>query len=71
MHKNNSRNKSKFKDFSQIQLSCNLTRKCNSVGYYSYTHRCKTFLTRPEKYYDFLPPKKLATKATIPSPIVI
>ena len=33
--------------------------------------RCATFLTRPEKYYDFLPPKKLATKAIIPSPIVI
>ena len=41
------------------------------TNFYCDKTSCATFLTRPEKYYDFLPPKKLATKATIPSPIVI
>ena len=37
MYKNNSRDSSKFKGCSPLQLSCNLTSKCNAVGYYSYT----------------------------------
>ena len=39
MYKNNSRFSSKFKGCSPLQLSCNLTRKCHAVGYYSYTNR--------------------------------
>ena len=35
MFKNNSRDKSKFNGFSQLQLICNLTGKCFAVGYYS------------------------------------
>jgi len=38
MYKNNSRVSSKFKVCSPLQLSCNLTGKCNAVGYYSYTN---------------------------------
>jgi len=37
MYKNNSRESSKFRDCSPLQLSCNLTGKCHAVGYYSYT----------------------------------
>ena len=40
MYKNNSRDSSKFKGCSPLQLSCNLTGKCHAVGYYSYTLRC-------------------------------
>lgn len=40
MYKNNSRNSSKFKGCSPLQLLCNLTRKFHVVGYYSYTKRC-------------------------------
>ena len=40
MYKNNSRDSSKFKACSLLQLSCNLTGKCHAVGYYSYTDRC-------------------------------
>jgi hypothetical protein len=39
MYKNNSRDSRKFKGFSSLQLSCNLTGKCPAIGYYSYTHR--------------------------------
>jgi len=39
MYKNNSRDSSKFKGCSPLQLSCNLTGKCHAVGYYSYTNR--------------------------------
>ena len=39
MYKNNSRDSSKFKGCSPLQLSCSLTGKCNAVGYYSYTKR--------------------------------
>lgn len=39
MYKNNSRDSSKFKGCSSVQLSCNLTGKCHAVGYYSYTKR--------------------------------
>ena len=39
MYKNNSRNSSKFKDCSPLQLFCILTGKCYAVGYYSYTNR--------------------------------
>ncbi len=39
MYKNNSRDSSKFKGYSPLQLSCNLTGKCHAVGYYSYTNR--------------------------------
>jgi hypothetical protein len=40
MYKNNSRDSSKFKGCSPLQLSCNLTGKCHAIGYYSYTNRC-------------------------------
>ncbi len=40
MYKNNSRDSSSIKGFSPLQFSCNLTGKCNAIGYYSYTHRC-------------------------------
>ena len=43
MYKNNSRDSSKFKGCSPLQLSCNLTGKCHAVGYYSYTNRCVAF----------------------------
>ncbi len=39
MYKNNSRNSSKFKGCSPLQLSSNLTGNCHAVGYYSYTNR--------------------------------
>ncbi len=39
MYKNNSRDSNKFKCFSPLHLSCNLTGKCYAVGYYSYTKR--------------------------------
>lgn len=39
MYINNSRNSSKFKDCSLLQLLCSLTEKCTEVGYYSYTNR--------------------------------
>lgn len=39
MYKNNSRDCSKIKCCSPLQLSCNLTGKCYAVGYYSYTYR--------------------------------
>lgn len=39
MYKNNSRDNSKFKGYSPLQLSCNLTGKCHAIGYYSYTNR--------------------------------
>jgi hypothetical protein len=41
MHKNNSRNSSKFKGCSPLQLSYNLIGKCHAVGYYSYASRCE------------------------------
>ena len=44
MYKNNSRDSSKFKGCSPLQLSCNLTGKCHAVGYYSYTKRYNAFL---------------------------
>ena len=37
MYKNKSRDSSKFKGCSPLQLSCNLTGKCHAIGYYSYT----------------------------------
>ena len=40
MCKNNSRNSSKLKGCSPLQLSCNLTGKHHAFGYYSYTQRC-------------------------------
>lgn len=39
MYRNNSRDISKFKGCSLLQLSCNLTGKYHAVGYYSYTKR--------------------------------
>ncbi|RZT95672.1 hypothetical protein EV201_0296 [Ancylomarina subtilis] len=42
MYKNNSRDSSKFKGCSPLQLSRNLTGKHHAFGYYSYTHRCST-----------------------------
>ena len=49
MYKNNSRDNSKFKGYSPLQLSCNLTGKCHAIGYYSYTNRCKTLKLNYEK----------------------
>ena len=46
MYKNNSRDSSKFRGFSPLQLPCNLPGKCHAVGYYSYTQRCVE-LSRP------------------------
>jgi len=43
MYKNNSRDSSKFKGCSPLQLSCNLTENFNAIGYYSYTNRYATF----------------------------
>lgn len=43
MYKNNSRDKSKSKACSPLQLSCNLTGKWHAVGYYSYTNRYGAF----------------------------
>ena len=37
MYKFNSRDSRKFKGYSHLQLSCNLTGKSHAVGYYSYT----------------------------------
>jgi len=39
MCKNNCRDGNTLKVCSSLQLSCNLTGKCNAVGYYSYTDR--------------------------------
>lgn len=39
MYKDNSRNCSKFKGCSSLQLLCNLTGKCDVVAYFSYTYR--------------------------------
>ena len=39
MYKNNSRDSSKFKGCSSLQLSYILTGKRNAVDYYSYTKR--------------------------------
>jgi len=39
MHKNNSRDSSKFKGYRPLQPFCNLTRMCHAVGYDSYTER--------------------------------
>lgn len=43
MYKNNSRDRSKIKGCSPLQLSCNLTGKLPAVGYYSYTSRYQQF----------------------------
>jgi hypothetical protein len=51
MYKNNSRVSSKIKGCSPLQLSCNLTRKCHAIGYYSYTQRCQT-LENEETYFN-------------------
>jgi len=40
LYKNNSRDTSKFKGFSLLQLYYYLTGKCQAIGYYSYTNRC-------------------------------
>jgi predicted aconitase len=53
MYKKNSRDSSKSKGCSPLQLSCNLTGKCHAVGYYSYTNRWAQLKIRPyqkEKY---------------------
>jgi len=39
MYKNNSRDSSKFKGCSSLQLLCNLTVMKPAIGYYSYTYR--------------------------------
>lgn len=39
--KNNSRYSGKFKGFSPLKLSYNMTGKCYAVGYYSYTQGYK------------------------------
>jgi len=45
MYKNNSRDISKYKGCSPLQLSGNLTGTCHAVGYYSYTNRCVQAVT--------------------------
>ena len=39
MYKNNSRDSSKFKGYSSLQLCGKLKVTCHVVGYYSYTYR--------------------------------
>jgi len=39
MYKNNSRNSSKIKDCSPLQLSCKLEDLSSAIGYYSYIYR--------------------------------
>jgi predicted aconitase len=46
MYKNNSRDSNKFKDFSPLQLSCNLTGMKPAIGYYFYTNRYKRILKK-------------------------
>ena len=43
MYKNNSRNSSKFKDCSPLQLYRNLKDLSTAIGYYSYTNRYASF----------------------------
>ena len=38
----NSRDSSKLRDCSPIQLHCKLKRYCSAIGYYSYTKRYQT-----------------------------
>jgi len=52
MYKNNSRNSSKFKGCSPLELSCNLTGKCHAVGYYSYTYRYRQALTKKSEPFS-------------------
>jgi len=42
MYKNNSRNSSKFKDCSPLQLYRKLKDLSTAIGYYSYTNRWQT-----------------------------
>jgi hypothetical protein len=51
MYKNNSRGSSKFKGCSPLQLLCNLTEKCHTIGYYSYT---KPYTPTPSPKYPYL-----------------
>jgi hypothetical protein len=46
MYKNNSRDSSKLKGRSPLQLLCALTGKYHAVGYYFYTHRCSAIEKR-------------------------
>jgi len=50
MYKNNSRDSSKFKDFSPLQHFCYLKGMKPAIGYYSYTNRYEQFRKthRPE-----------------------
>ncbi len=41
MYKNNSRDSSKLKGCSPLQLFCNLKGMKPAIGYYSYTERCR------------------------------
>jgi hypothetical protein len=43
MYKNNSRDSTKFKSCSPLQLLCNLTGTKPAIGYYSYTNRYRAF----------------------------
>ena len=49
MYKNNSRDSSKFKACSPLQLSCNLTGMKPVIGYNSYTNRCAAYNQRDEQ----------------------
>ena len=49
MYKNNSRNRSKIRDCSPLQLYSNLLGKYHAIGSYSYTNR-----VRREKRGDFV-----------------
>ena len=44
LYKNNSRDSSKFKACSPLELCCNLRGKCHAFGYYSCTKRYRTIL---------------------------
>ena len=78
MYKNNSRDNSKFKGYSPLQLSCNLTVKCHAIGYYSYTNRYKQaeetnpdtmnkkFLLHKEKDEKVKPAHKSKSVAALP-----
>ena len=56
MYKNNSRNSTKFRDFSSLQVCSKLKNSSSVIDYYSYTHRCTPFeknIHHSVKHSDF------------------
>ncbi len=49
MYKNNSRNSSKFKGCSSLQLSRILKDLSSAIGYYSYTNRCAAYKKKSQR----------------------